>query len=642
MLNSWRSKITSVFKQDYFFSSFLLVIYALVHENFPFSAAILLLIVYGCKHRLSIVMIIMMLLINLPLANLSTPNSYQGKIIDVKANYYIVKLCDQKILLYTEQKLNYDQRISFTGKYELIKGESTNYGFDFAAFNDRQHIHYQIKAADIKVINQAFSLRSYLLARVDQPYIHKFIFNINSDDDLISNFVSCGYSFGGFIYLILQLLSIKLKPHTLKKIEGLMLGFFAVFYHFNYVASRMLLAYALRRTSCNSKQKASVLAYFTLIFFPWNIFSLKFLLPYGINIIYALKYDKRWIIIYNILLQSYLFAKVNIILLFGYKYLIKILGLCFCISVLGLFMDVSYIMTLINQFMAYLELFVIYQSSKSYFFALFFILVYQCFKQKLTLIIISLLVFLATGSSFPYACVSYINVGQGDAILIQDHFKQATYLIDTGKPSSYRKLDTFLQAKGIKKIDILFISHYDSDHCGNLNRLLQDYQILRVVDYHFTKLIDKLTFYDLNDHYPEKNENSLVLYTMINGQGLLFTGDAHVKNELAIIEKYPLLSCDYLKLGHHGSKTSSAQGFLHTLRPKLALISSGNFSYYQHPHPTIINLLRNMHIPYLVTNNEGDIEIYFTFLGEIITTSSRKISFVFNPNLLNHDIIRTR
>ncbi|MCI5774632.1 MAG: hypothetical protein MR210_08730, partial [Erysipelotrichaceae bacterium] len=179
-------------------------------------------------------------------------------------------------------------------------------------------------------------------------------------------------------------------------------------------------------------------------------------------------------------------------------------------------------------------------------------------------------------------------------------------------------------------------------HCGNLNRLLQDYQILRVVDYHFTKLIDKLTFYDLNDHYPEKNENSLVLYTMINGQGLLFTGDAHVKNELAIIEKYPLLSCDYLKLGHHGSKTSSAQGFLHTLRPKLALISSGNFSYYQHPHPTIINLLRNMHIPYLVTNNEGDIEIYFTFLGEIITTSSRKISFVFNPNLLNHDIIRTR
>ena len=188
----------------------------------------------------------------------------------------------------------------------------------------------------------------------------------------------------------------------------------------------------------------------------------------------------------------------------------------------------------------------------------------------------------------------------------------------------------------------MFITHYDSDHCANIEILKKDYEIENVVDYHFDKIESNFTFYELNNNYLDKNANSLVLYTMINGKSLLFMGDATTENEKNIIEKYPLLKIDYLKLGHHGSKTSTSLEFIHSIQPKLAIISSGNFAYYQHPNPQVISTLNNLGIPYLVTNDDGDIEIYFTSLGEIIVSSNKKISFVFNPNIFNHDIIRAR
>ena len=639
--NSISLKIKSVFNIDLWQEGLLCVIYVLLKDELPFTIAFLIIIILFFKHKRWWLVLICILLLNIP-NNDILPKDYVGKVIDIKNNYYIVKVDNQKVLLYTDINLNYDQEISFSGEYELIEGKFSNYGFDFKKFNNRQNIYYQIEAKEIKIINRGLSLRNFIYSNTDSPFVKKFIFNINSDEDIISSFINSGYCFNSFIYLVLNLFSIFIKPKNLNKIELILLVFFGIFYNFNFISCRLLLNLLFKKLKLNNKQKSGWLAFFTICFFSHNIFSLKFLLPYGINLIYGLKYNKNYVTLYNLILQSFLFSQVNLILLIGYKYFSKILGLCFFISLIHYFIDMTFLINIINNCLTIMDYFIIYQSPKSIILIIIWIIYILNPYKNPKLLTISIILLMIFGMFFPFASVSYINVGQGDSILIKDYFNKANYLIDTGKASAYNSLDTFLKAKGVKKIDILFITHYDSDHCANIETIKKDYEIEKVVDYHFDKLESNFTFYELNDNHLDKNANSLVLYTMINGKNLLFMGDATIDNEKDIIEKYPLLKIDYLKLGHHGSKTSTSLEFLHSIQPKLAIISSGNFSYYQHPNPQVISTLNNLKIPYLVTNNDGDIEIYFSLFGEIIVSSNKKISFVFNPNIFNHDIIRAR
>ena len=640
-LNTISLKIKSVFNIDLWQEGLLCVIYALLKDEIPFTMAFLIILILFIKHKKWWLALFFVLLLNLPI-NDTSPNTYIGKIIDIKNNYYIVQTETHKVLLYSDMNLNYDDSISFKGEYELIEGKYSNYGFDFKKFNNRQNIYYQIEAKDIALIKEGISIRNIIYSNTDSLFVKKFIFNINSDEDIISSFINSGYCFNSFLYLFLGLFSIFIKPKTLDKFELILLIFFGIFYHFNFISCRLLLNFIFKKLKLNNKQKSGWLALFSICFFPHNIFSLKFLLPYGINILYGLKYDKNYVTLYNLLLQSFLFSQVNLILLVGYKYFSKILGFCYLISIFHYFIDMTFIITIINNCLTIMDYFIIYQSPKSIILILLLIIYIIIPYKNPKVLTITIIILMYLGLFFPFASVSYINVGQGDSILIKDYFNKANYLIDTGKESAYKSLDTFLKAKGVKKIDILFITHYDSDHCANIEILKKDYDIEKVVDYHFNKIESNFTFYELNDNYLDKNANSLVLYTMINGKSLLFMGDATTENEKNIIEKYPLLKIDYLKLGHHGSKTSTSLEFIHSIQPKLAIISSGNFAYYQHPNPQVISTLNNLGIPYLVTNDDGDIEIYFTSLGEIIVSSNKKISFVFNPNIFNHDIIRAR
>lgn len=626
---------------DLWQESLLLVIYFILKDHLPISLAVFVIMILFFKRKKWFLAFLLICLFNFPI-NSKEPLEKKGIIVDIKANYYVVQLVDQKVLLYTDESLVYDQYIEIQGNYEKIKGNINNYGFDFKTFNNRQGIYYQINATKVSVVKNNRSLRSLLYAANDSSYVHKFIFNINSDDDIISNFINSGYCFSSFIYLFLAFCKLFVKPKKLRKLEIGLLLFFGAFYHFNFITCRLLLNFILKRLNATNKQKAGWLGLFCILVFPHNVFSLRFLLPFGFNLIYGLRYDKGWMIFYNLFLQSILFSRVNLFLLLGYKWFANVLGLCFFLCIIDYFIDMSTVINFINNGISVLDLLVINQSGKSLVF-LFIYLVFQLSRiKKAEFYTVTILLLMINGWLFPFASVSFINIGQGDAILIKDLFNQANYLIDTGKESQFSTLDTFLKAKGVKNIDILFITHYDSDHCGNIANLKEQYLIDNIVDYHFSQINHNFTFFELNDHFIEKNENSLVIYTMINGRSLLFMGDAAISNEINILENYPALEADYLKLGHHGSKTSTSLRFLHQIKPRLALISSGNFAYYQHPHPQVITLLDQLHIPYLITNDDGDIEIYFTMLGEFIITSNRKISFVFNPNIFNHDIIRTR
>ena len=114
----------------------------------------------------------------------------------------------------------------------------------------------------------------------------------------------------------------------------------------------------------------------------------------------------------------------------------------------------------------------------------------------------------------------------------------------------------------------------------------------------------KLDFSNTKD-YDNENDNSSVIYLKFNNYKFLFMGDAGEKRENDILEKYDLKNIDFLKMGHHGSKTSSSKGFIDEIKPKYAIISVGKNNRYAHPNIEVLNNLYNSKI--YRTDQDGSI-----------------------------------
>ena len=214
--------------------------------------------------------------------------------------------------------------------------------------------------------------------------------------------------------------------------------------------------------------------------------------------------------------------------------------------------------------------------------------------------------------------VSFINVGQGDSTLIR--IKNKTILVDTGG-SLYKDIATeclipYLKKQRIYKLDAVFITHYDMDHYYALDSLKTHFNVKNIYDYNSFNSYDSsiLSIYNLNSNYyniVDENSRSLVLSFSIGGLNFLLMGDAPIEIEKHILKKYPELDCDVLKIGHHGSNTSTSDEFLEKVSPKEAIISCGVNNMYGHPNDEVIDRLENHNIKIRRTDLEGTIEYTF-------------------------------
>lgn len=232
--------------------------------------------------------------------------------------------------------------------------------------------------------------------------------------------------------------------------------------------------------------------------------------------------------------------------------------------------------------------------------------------------------------------ITMIDVGQGDSILI--HSNKESILIDTGgKVSSNTSITEntiipILKSLGIKRIKYLILTHGDYDHMGESLNLIENFKVKTVIfnvgnyNYLEQELIKKLNkkkipyyqnveelslnknkLYFLNTKlYDNENDNSSVIYTNINNNKILLMGDAGVDVEKELINKYNL-EIDILKVGHHGSKTSSSIDFINYINPKISLISVGEDNKFNHPNQEVLEVLKNTKI--YRTDKEGTITI---------------------------------
>ncbi len=228
-----------------------------------------------------------------------------------------------------------------------------------------------------------------------------------------------------------------------------------------------------------------------------------------------------------------------------------------------------------------------------------------------------------------------IDVNQGDSSLFYSNNK--TVLIDTGglyKKNVSENTIIMLKSLGIKKIDYLFLTHGDFDHMGdsiylinnfkvnevymNSNEInLKESELIKVLDkkkisYVFFKekdnlIVNNLNIIELNGLNDDENTSSLVLYILFKNKKILMMGDAGVLVEDYILNKYNLVDIDYLKVGHHGSNTSSSKKFIDTIKPKYSFISVGLNNRYNHPNEEVLDNLNNSKI--YRTDINGSIEV---------------------------------
>lgn len=239
----------------------------------------------------------------------------------------------------------------------------------------------------------------------------------------------------------------------------------------------------------------------------------------------------------------------------------------------------------------------------------------------------------------PAARVTMFDVGQGDAILIEAPFKRGTMLIDTGgrgfgqvrNPPAIRAILPYLYARGIDHLDVLLLTHADADHLGDAAALTKQLPVTTVVttaeaaSYPAIKAavagrVRQQVFATGGDSVragqlvfsvlaprgvsTEKNADSLVLYGKIGNSSWLFTGDAdQTVEKTAIIPSG--VRFNFLKVGHHGSKTATSPALLVDQPLKAALISAGVNNRYGHPHPETLTTLHNAGVPVWNTATGG-------------------------------------
>lgn len=258
-----------------------------------------------------------------------------------------------------------------------------------------------------------------------------------------------------------------------------------------------------------------------------------------------------------------------------------------------------------------------------------------------------------TGTAQGRLRISVLDVGQADAILLQDG--KRNIMVDVGNDVKDKVGDSggkqalikALDKAGVNRIKTVFVTHHHRDHMGNIMYVRGKYGVSNIYDSGYVnngykasvalnsdlragryngqalKAGDKITI-DKNcyievlapgDFLSKKdlknmNNTSLVLMLHYGSFKMLLTGDAEAPVEDALQQKYgTALQADVLKVGHHGSKTSSYWPFISKVKPKYALISCGDFSIYKHPNKNVVGSLTHLSAKVLTTHDHGTLTV---------------------------------
>ena len=536
----------------------------------------------------------------------------------------------------------YHKYIYYIIKIDKIKMISKN---DNIFLNIKNSIYKRIDKIKYNNYLYAFILgKSY--------YIDSEVLNNYKINGITHLFALSGLHVSMFSSIILFILKkIKLSEKLSYFITSLFLIFFAFIASFTPSIVRSVLFFIL--SSINNvyylyvKPKYLLYIVFSILIFinPFYIYDTGFILSFCISFFILLFNEKNKINnnLLSILVISILSTLSSLPIIINMSYEINILGfinnlffipyvtyIVFPLSIIVVFISkLSFILNFLIIIMEYiskvssniLNVKLIFPKMSLFLIIIYYVLLILIVKKinlkKIFIIYLSFLYFRCNFDKNNY--VYFIDVGQGDSALIVTK-NNKSILIDTGGKvgSNYSLMKSnvipFFKSIGIRKLDYLFITHGDYDHAGYGIDLVNNFNVknrftnkgkynslekkLNIKSFNNSYIkIDNVEIYSLNSKlYNNENSDSLVLLVIIDNYKLLFMGDASINTEKDIMNNYDIGDVFILKVGHHGSKTSSSEEFINNVNPKYSIISVGKNNKFGHPNKEVLDNLSNSKI----------------------------------------------
>jgi len=234
--------------------------------------------------------------------------------------------------------------------------------------------------------------------------------------------------------------------------------------------------------------------------------------------------------------------------------------------------------------------------------------------------------------------VSFIDVGQGDSVLIRS--ANHAVLIDGGEHAQRNTVLNYLRDAGVRRLDYVIATHPHSDHIGGLVAVMSQLEVGRVVmpdvmhnTVTFERFLETIEAQNIPLTIPNPGDvlqagiitlnilgppnppgtdinNACVIVRLVHGRtSVLFTGDAEEPQERWLLESGQTLSSSVLHVGHHGSRTSTTEAFLHAVNPRAAVISVGANNRYGHPHREVVDRLNSRNIIVYRTDQFGTVRM---------------------------------
>ena len=483
-------------------------------------------------------------------------------------------------------------------------------------------------------------------------YIDSEVLNNYKVNGITHLFALSGLHVSMFSSIILFILKkIKLNEKLSYLTTSLFLIFFAFIASFTPSIVRSVLFFIL--SSINNvyyfyvKPKYLLYIVFSILIFinPFYIYDTGFILSFCISFFILLFNEKNKINnnLLSILVISILSTLSSLPIIINMSYEINILGfinnlffipyvtyIVFPLSIIVVFISkLSFIFNFLIIIMEYiskvssniLNIKLIFPKMSLFLIIIYYVLLILIVKKinlkKIFIIYLSFLYFRCDFDKNNY--VYFIDVGQGDSALIVTK-NNKSILIDTGGKvgSNYSLMKSnvipFFKSIGIRKLDYLFVTHGDYDHAGYGIDLVNNFNVknrftnkgkynslekkLDVKSFNNSYIkIDNVEIYSLNSKlYNNENSDSLVLLIIIDNYKLLFMGDASINTEKDIMNNYDIGDVFILKVGHHGSKTSSSEEFINSVNPKYSIISVGKNNKFGHPNKEVLDNLSSSKI----------------------------------------------
>ncbi|WP_444290958.1 ComEC/Rec2 family competence protein [Holdemanella biformis] len=527
-------------------------------------------------------------------------------ISEIKQSYYVAKNQRTRVLVQSDLDLNFKDQIQ-VDSLEPIHTDDNFTLFSFTKYNASKNVFYKTKS--IRVLKKSTSLKSKLYAYISSQKNSKVLLSLYygiHEDTIDEIYTMLGYGYISAYFIVFNLLKRKYEDKKIRISLLILSILFSSFFVFTLSLTRFIL-YQISYLFFKSKsdQIGFTILCFSILY-PTQVLSISFVLPILLQLVSYFCTEHKWIVQKMVLISVLFiyFKKVDIVSFLLFNLLRKLYG---CVFLLGMFIPDFLTLKIPSLTIHYAPQFV---------FIFIFIVVYiQCLKHfKWKYMILFLIPFLEVFCN-PFFQVYTLNIGQGDCSVIVEPFYKSVVMIDCGQ-SLYRDnveriIFPFLENKNIHTIDTLILTHDDFDHSGGYDCLKEKVKIKQVIKDSKDKVNVEYPFYLLLQERISKDENdsSIISYFTYDHLNYLFMGDASKEIEKQLMDAYDL-KADVIKIGHHGSNTSSDAAFLDSLDCRIALISAGYKNKYDHPSTETLKTLDHLHIHTFCTSTNGSIAIY--------------------------------